>query len=220
MLLEDTLTVAGVSKALRPEIPTRRNRVEVLFVGILLVTFLLSRSAQRDKTAPGEMLKLRLEQYTQDVEPELAVDGHALTMKRRSIIALMTLVFICGAPWVPELLKPWFDRAGWSEHSAAKSYDAAMGVLIVVGTLVVMALAMTQLFTQVDGRGIQRPWWVGGNFIPWSSVTEVSVVETGRALVVKAGKRKALLGLPFFCDPSALVTLIRRHVPADRLKGM
>jgi hypothetical protein len=72
----------------------------------------------------------------------------------------------------------------------------------------------------VDDRGIHRPDWAGGEFIPWTSVTEVSTGASPEALQVRAGEKKINLSLMLYCNPAALVALIRRHVPADRLKNI
>jgi hypothetical protein len=66
----------------------------------------------------------------------------------------------------------------------------------------------------VDSKGIHRSDWAGGDFIPWSSVTGVSTGASPEALTVRAGEKKITLRLMLFCDPSALVALIRRNVPA------
>jgi hypothetical protein len=55
-----------------------------------------------------------------------------------------------------------------------------------------------------------------------SSVREVSIAgtKTARFLEVRAGKEKVMLNLLLFCNPAVLVALIRRQVPADRLKNI
>jgi hypothetical protein len=96
-------------------------------------------------------------------------------------------------------------RAGWA--------DLKRHVAVIIAAAVL-------LFTEGDNRGIHRPDWAGGAFIPWSSVTEVSTGASPEVLQVRAGEKKINLSLMLFSDPAALVALIRRHVPADRLKNI
>jgi hypothetical protein len=167
------------------------------------------------------MLKLRLERYSRGADAEMAlVDGRALAMWRKSTLAAVGFVLIFGGSRAWTLIEPWFSRVTWYENEYRTICDAAVGLMLSAGGLVVMILVVVELFTDVDGRGIHRPPWAGGDFIPWSSVTKVSVGERARFLEVRAGKKKVMLGLQLFCNPAALVALIRLQVPPDRLKDI
>jgi hypothetical protein len=130
--------------------------------------------------------------------------------------ALISLEF-----WVWTWIVPWFKRAEvWQGTSRGVPTEAAVGLLISIAGVTVVIAAAVQLFTEVDGRGIHRPDWAGGDFIPWTSVTEVSTGASPEVLQVRAREKKINLSLMLFCHPAALVALIRRHVPADRLKNI
>jgi hypothetical protein len=135
--------------------------VALAYLGIMAVTVLLLWSAK--------------EQYSRGADPEMAlIDGGALTMWRKSTLALMGFVLVYGGSRAWTLIGPWFSRVAWYDNNYRVICDAAVGVMLSVGALAVMAMAVAQLFTDVDSRGIHRPSWAGGDFIPWSSVTEVS----------------------------------------------
>jgi hypothetical protein len=150
------------------------------------------------------------------------IGGGALTMWRKSTLALMGFVLVYGGSRAWTLIGPWFSRVAWYDNNYRVICEAAVGVMLSAGGLAVMAMVVVQLFTDVDSSGIHRPSWAGGDFIPWSSVTEVSIADTKKALFleVRAGQKKVVLGLRLFCNPAALVALIRRQVPADRLKNI
>jgi hypothetical protein len=123
--------------------------------------------------------------------------------------------------WVWTLVVPWLKQARvWQGTSYAGVADAAVGLLISIAAVTVIIVVAVMLFTEVDERGIRRPDWAGGEFIPWTSVTEVSTGGSPEVLQVRAGEKKIGLSVMFYCNPAALVALIRRHVPADRLKNI
>jgi hypothetical protein len=167
-------------------------------------------------------LKQYLERRSPDADSEhWAVDGRPLTMRRRTTLALMMGALISGEFWVWTLIVPAFRQAAdWQWPGSPVTPDVAVGLLMSVALVTVIIAAAVMLFTEVDSRGIHRPDWAGGDFIPWSSVTEVSAGASPEALTVRAGKKKLTLSLMLFCDPAALVSLIRNKVPADRLRNI
>ena len=170
----------------------------------------------------GDSLKRYLERRSRGADPERAsVDGRPLTKRRKTALALMACALVSVEFWVWRLIVPWFKRAGvWQGTNNAVISDGVVGLLISIAAVTVVIAAAVQLFTEVDSRGIHRPDWAGGDFIPWSSVTEVSTAASPEVLRVHAGKKKINLSLMLFCNPAALVALIRRQVPADRLKNI
>jgi hypothetical protein len=89
----------------------------------------------------------------------------------------------------------------------------------VLALTVIIAVAVRR-FTDVDSRGIRRPDWAGGDFIPWSSVTQVYSGRSPEELHVRAGDKRITLNLMLFRNPAAVVALIRRQVPAERLRDI
>jgi hypothetical protein len=166
-------------------------------------------------------LKQYLERRSRGADPEReTAAGRPLTMRRRTTLALMGCALISVEFWVWTLIVPAFKRAAvWPWPSSPVTGEVAVALLMSVGLVTVIIAAAAMLFTEVDSRGIHRPDWAGGDFIPWSSVTGVSTGASPEALTLRAGEKKITLSLMLFCDPSALVALIRRNVPADRLKG-
>ena len=150
-----------------------------------------------------------------------AVHGRPLTMRRRTALALMGGALISGEFWVWTWIVPAFRRAaGWQWPGSPVTPDVAVGLLMSIALVTVIIAAAVMLFTEVDSRGIHRPDWAGGDFIPWSSVTRVSSGASPEVLTVRAGKKKVTLSLMLFRDPTALVSLIRNKVPADRLRNI
>jgi hypothetical protein len=89
----------------------------------------------------------------------------------------------------------------------------------VLALTVIIAVAVRR-FTDVDSRGIRRPDWAGGDFIPWPSVTQVYSGRSPEELHVRAGDKRITLNLMLFRNPAAVVALIRRQVPAERLRDI
>jgi hypothetical protein len=170
----------------------------------------------------GDNLGQYLERRSPGAVPERrTVDGRPLTMRRRTILALMGGALISVEFWVWTLIVPAFRRAAdWQWPSSPVTPDVAVGLLMSVALVTVIIAAAVMLFTEVDDRGIHRPDWAGGDFIPWSSVTGVFTGASPEVLTVRAGKKKVTLSLMLFCDPAALVNLIRNKVPADRLRNI
>jgi hypothetical protein len=169
----------------------------------------------------GDNLKQYLERRSRGADPESATAaGRPLTMRRRTTLALMGCALISVEFWVWTMIVPAFRRAAvWPWPSSPVSGDMAVGLLMSIALVTVIIAAAVMLFTDVDSRGIHRPDWAGGEFIPWTSVTQVATGASPEALQVRAGEKKITLSLMLFSDPAALVALIRRHVPADRLRG-
>jgi hypothetical protein len=131
----------------------------------------------------------------------------------------MGCALISGEFWVWTLIVPSFKRAAvWQWPSSPVTAEVGVGLLISIALVTVIIAVAVMLFTEVDSRGIHRPDWAGGEFIPWTSVTQVSTGASPEVLQVRAGEKKINLSLLLFSDPAALVALIRRHVPAERLK--
>jgi hypothetical protein len=170
----------------------------------------------------GDNLKQYLERRSRGADPvSPSADGRPLTKRRKTALALMVCALISAEFWVWTLIVPWLKRAGFGEGTNyAKIADVAVGLLISIVAVTVVIAAAVQLFTDVDSRGIHRPHWAGGDFIPWSSVTGVSTAGSPEMLHVRAGRKKIALRLMLFCDPSALIALIRHEVPADRLRDL
>jgi hypothetical protein len=167
-------------------------------------------------------LKRYLERRSCGADGESAVvNGRPLTTRRKTTVALMGCALVSLEYWVWTLVVPWLKQARvWEGTSYATIAHAGVGVLISIAAVTVIIVAAVMLFTEVDDRGIHRPDWAGGEFIPWTSVTEVSTGASPEALQVRAGEKRINLSLMLYCNPAALVALIRRHVPADRLKGI
>jgi hypothetical protein len=167
-------------------------------------------------------LKQYLERRSRGANPERAPgDGRPLAMRRKTSLALMACALVSVEFWVWTLIVPWLKRAGFGQGTNyAEIADAAVGLLISIALVTLILVAAVMLFTEVDSRGIHRPDWVGGEFIPWTSVTQVSTGTSPEVLQVRADRKKINLSLMLFSDPAALVALIRRHVPADRLKDI
>jgi hypothetical protein len=141
-------------------------------------------------------------------------------MRRRAVLGLMVCAVISVEWWVWTLIVPWIKQAGvWQGSNYGAFADEAVGLLISVSAVTVIIAAAVMLFTEVDSRGIHRPDWAGGEFIPWTSVTQVSTGASPEVLQVHTSDKKVNLSLLLFSNPAALVALIRRHVPADRLRG-
>jgi hypothetical protein len=170
----------------------------------------------------GDSLKQYLERRSRGADPERAlVDGHPLVMRRKTSLGLMVCALVSVEFWVWTLIVPWLKQSGFGQRTNyAGIADAAVGLLISIALVTVILAAAVMLFTEVDSRGIHRPDWAGGDFIPWSSVTEVSSGASPEVLQVRAGEKKINLSLMLFSNPAALVALIRRHVAAERLKGI
>jgi hypothetical protein len=170
----------------------------------------------------GDSLKQYLERRSRGADPERApVDGRPLAMRRKTSLALMAGSLVGVEFWVWTLIVPWLKRAGFGQGANfTEIADAAVGLLISIALVTVIVAAAVMLFTEVDGRGIHRPDWAGGELIPWTSVTQVSTGASPEVLQVRAGGKKINLSLMLFSDPGALVALIRRHVPGDRLKDI
>ena len=142
-------------------------------------------------------------------------------MRRTQTLGIMVCALISIESWVWLVIVPWFQRAGiWKETGHAEIADLAVGLIISSVAVTIIIAAAVMLFTEVDSRGIQRPDWAGGDFIPWTSVTRVSSGASPEMLEVRAGEKKINLSLILFSDPAALVALIRRQVPPDRLKNI
>jgi hypothetical protein len=169
----------------------------------------------------GDNLKQYLERRHRATGPEVVSgDGRPLSKRRKTTLLVMVSALISLESWVWTLIVPWIKRAGvWQGTSHGVLTGAAVGLLISIAGVTVVIAAAVQLFTEVDSRGIHWPDWAGGDFIPWTSVTEVSTGISPEVLRLRAGKKKITLSLMLFCSPAALVSLIRRSVPADRLKG-
>ena len=170
----------------------------------------------------GDNLKQYLERRSRGADSgSRAVDGRPLIMRRGTTLALMGGALISGEFWVWTLIVPAFRRAAvWQWPGSPVTPEVAVGLLMSIALVTVIIAAAVMLFTEVDGRGIHRPDWAGGDFIPWSSVTGVSTGASPEALTVRAGKKKVTLSLMLFCDPAALVSLIRNKVPADLLRNI
>jgi hypothetical protein len=169
----------------------------------------------------GDNLKQYLERRSRGADPaSQSADGRPLTKRRNTTLALMVCALISVEFWVWTLIVPALKRGGFGQGTHyAEIADVGVGLLISIAAVTAVIAAAVQLFTDVDSKGIHRPDWAGGDFIPWSSVTVVSTEASPEALTIRAGEKKITLSLMLFCDPSALVALIRRNVPADRLKG-
>jgi hypothetical protein len=170
----------------------------------------------------GDSLKQYLERGSRGAGPQiLPADGCPLPMRRRTSVGLMVGALISVEYWVWTLIVPWVKRAGiWQWANYAELADTAVGVVISVALVTFIIAAAVKVFTEVDSRGIHRPDWAGGEFIPWTSVTEVATGASPEVIQVKAGEKKVNLSLLLFSNPAALVALIRHHVPAERLKGI
>ena len=169
----------------------------------------------------GDSLRRYLERRSCSAEAEQAVDGRPLTPRRRTTLALMGCALVSLEYWVWTLVMPWLKQAGvWQGISYPELAGTAVGLLISIGAVTVIIVVAVMLFTEVDDRGIHRPDWAGGEFIPWSSVTQVSTGASPEVLQVRADDKKINLSLMLYCNPAALIALIRRHVPADRLKNI
>jgi hypothetical protein len=170
----------------------------------------------------GDNLKQYLERRSRGADPANAsADGRPLAMRRRTVLAVMGCAWISAEWWVWTLIVPSFRRAAvWPWPSSPVTADVAVGFLMSIGLVTVIIAVAVMLFTEVDSRGIHRPDWAGGEFIPWTSVTQVSTGASPEVLQVRTGDKKIQLSLMLFADPAALVALIRRHVPADRLKNI
>jgi len=144
-----------------------------------------------------------------------------LAMRRKQTLGIMVCALISIESWVWLVIVPWFKQAGiWTETGYGEIADLAVGLMISVAAITMIIAAAVMLFTEVDNRGIQRPDWAGGDFIPWTSVTRVSIGASPEMLEVRAGEKKINLSLILFSNPAALVALIRRQVPPDRLKNI
>jgi hypothetical protein len=169
----------------------------------------------------GDSLRRYLERRSCGADPEQAPGGRPLTTRRKTTLALMGCALVSLEYWVWTLVVPWLKQARvWQGTGYAAMADAGVGLLISIAAVTVIIVAAVMLFTEVDDRGIHRPDWAGGEFIPWTSVTEVSTGATPEVLKVRAGDKKINLSLMLYCNPAALVDLIRRHVPGDRLKNI
>lgn len=150
-----------------------------------------------------------------------AADGRPLSPRRKSTLALMVCALVSLEYWVWTIVVPWLKQARlWHGTSYAGMAYPAVGLLISIAAVTVIIVVAVMLFTEVDDRGIHRPDWAGGEFIPWTSVTEVSTGASPEMLRVRAGDKTINLSPIFYCHPAQLVALIRRHVPADRLKSL
>jgi hypothetical protein len=167
-------------------------------------------------------LRRYLERRSRGADSERALaEGRPLTMRRRTSLGLMACALVSVEFWMWVLIMPWLKRAGaWQGTNHAEVVPAAVGLVISIALLTVIIAAAVMLFTEVDSRGIHRPDWAGGEFIPWTSVTEVSTGASPEVLQVRAGEKRINLSLMLFSNPAALVALIRRHVPAERLKDI
>ncbi|MFL5449731.1 MAG: hypothetical protein ACJ8AY_00900 [Gemmatimonadales bacterium] len=142
-------------------------------------------------------------------------------MRRKTIVPLMVCALISVEYWVWLVIVPWFERAGiWKGPGFGERAHLLVGLVISIAAVTVIIAAAVMLFTEVDSRGIHRPDWAGGEFIPWTSVTRVSIGASPEVLEVRTGQKKINLSLILFSNPAALITLIRRHVPGDRLKNL
>ena len=166
-------------------------------------------------------MKQYLDRRSQAADPAHALaDGRPLAKRRTSTLLVMASALISAEYWVWIVLVPWSKGVAWQVMNHRLSSGAAFGFLLSVLAVTAILATAVQLFTEVDGRGIHRPDWAGGDFIPWTSVTEVSSGTSPEMLRVRAGEKKINLSLMLFSNPAALVALIRRQVPADRLKGI
>ena len=164
-----------------------------------------------------EALQRYLARYSAASEPA-SVQGGPLPMHRRRTLLLMVLAMVGVEWWVWTLIGPWFGQTVGQGKAYGLTPSIGMGFLISVLALTVIIAVAVQLFTDVDSRGIHRPDWAGGESIPWTSVTRVSAGRSPEQLQLIAGDRKLNLNLMLFTNPAAVVALIRRHVPGDRLE--
>jgi hypothetical protein len=171
---------------------------------------------------PGEQLKRYLQRRSGATDPEkLALDGRPLGMRRKTVLAVIGGALVSAECWIWMLIVPWASRASLGQGTFfGLTVEAAVGLFISIATVAVVLTVAVQLYTEVDTRGIRRPDWAGGKFIPWSSVTQVSTRASPETLQVRAGGKRINLSLLLFSNPAALVALIRRHVPAERLKNI
>jgi alkylation response protein AidB-like acyl-CoA dehydrogenase len=169
----------------------------------------------------GDGLKEYLDRRSRSAEPADAVDDRGPLAKRKKFaVAVMLSALISAEYWVWMVLVPGSKGAAWHGVGHRLLSGATFGFLLSVLAVTAILATAVQLFTEVDIRGIHRPDWAGGDFIPWTSVTEVSTGASPEVLQVRAGEKKVNLSLMLFSNPAALMTLIRRHVPAERLKGI
>jgi len=138
------------------------------------------------------------------------------------ILGLAALAALSGI-----VLYAAFDVA-WSAIEAARSEKSlpnywAWGSTIVTDLLLVCTVVgvwwepYVQLRTLFTDEGVSQPRWFGRTFIPWNSITHVTVITTNfgvKIIDLRNREDRIKINLLYYKDQAHLLSLILKRLPA------